>query len=416
MPIFTHESSSSPDRRTFLKAAGVGLSTVALAPLLDPLAIAASPLTAPHAVGLIGAGRQGREIIGELQKIANVTIAAVCDADESRLANAARRAEGAAAIADHRALLERAEIEAVIIATPTHTHRAIALDAIAAGKHVYCESPLAATIDDCDAIAKHAGEAKTIFHTGMHGRSNPIYNLARKLRGEGIRDIVLARAQYHRKTTWRVPAADASRERDLNWRLDPERSSGLAGEFGAQQFDVFHWFLNQYPTKVRGSGGVFLHHDGRTVPDTIACSFTFPNGVTALYNASLANSFEGRQEILCGTMGTMKLIWTHGWMFKEADAPTQGWEVYANRQDFPNREQGITLIAEATKLAAQGKLTEGVGLPESSLHYALSDFLKSIDTNAPAVCDAAEGARAAKVAILANQAITTGAEVAINVG
>jgi hypothetical protein len=49
-------------------------------------------------------------------------------------------------------------------------------------------------------------------------------------------------------------------------------------------------------------------------------------------------------------------------MFKEADAPTQGWEVYANRQQFHN-DEGITLIAGATKLAEQGKLKEGVGLP-----------------------------------------------------
>ena len=71
------------------------------------------------------------------------------------------------------------------------------------------------------------------------------------------------------------------------------------------------------------------------------------------------------------------MAWSHGWMFKEADAPTQGWEVYANRQQFHN-DEGITLIADATKLASQGKLKQGVGLPHDSLYYSLFDFLKAI--------------------------------------
>ncbi|MCL4209073.1 MAG: hypothetical protein KJZ68_00265, partial [Phycisphaerales bacterium] len=99
--------------------------------------------------------------------------------------------------------------------------------------------------------------------------------------------------------------------------------------------------------------------------------------------------------------------------FKEADAPTQGWEVYANRQTFHN-EEGITLIADATQLASQGRLKEGVGLPHDSLHYALADFLKCIEEGRTPPTTADEGMRAAAVGILANQAIVTGGEVAID--
>jgi hypothetical protein len=94
-------------------------------------------------------------------------------------------------------------------------------------------------------------------------------------------------------------------------------------------------------------------------------------------------------------------------MFKEADAPTQGWEVYANRQQFHN-DEGITLIADATKLASQGKLKDGVGLPNSSLYYALWDFADAIANNKQPACDAQAGAQTSIIAIKAAQAITSG--------
>jgi hypothetical protein len=100
-------------------------------------------------------------------------------------------------------------------------------------------------------------------------------------------------------------------------------------------------------------------------------------------------------------------------MFKEADAPTQGWEVYANRQMFHN-EEGITLIADATKLASQGKLKEGVGLPNPPLYYALADFLSAAGSGSSPACTAADGLRATIVAIHAARAVATETEQAID--
>jgi hypothetical protein len=85
-------------------------------------------------------------------------------------------------------------------------------------------------------------------------------------------------------------------------------------------------------------------------------------------------------------MGSIKLAERFGWLFKEADAPIQGWEVYANRQQFHD-EQGITLIADATKLASQGKLKEGIGLPFTPLYYGLEAFLKAT-AGEPVACTA----------------------------
>lgn len=399
------------DRRSFLARTAGALAGISILPEL----VSAEPLRvgAPVSLGIIGVGRQGRAIIAELQKLPDVTIAAVCDTSPSRLTLAGERAAGAVTLADYRQLLTRPDISAVIVATPTHLHREIAQAAIAAGRHLYVESPLAHTTEDCQAIARSAAGVSTVVQVGFQGRSNPVYQRAKPLFRAELRETVSLTAQYHRKTSWRFPAPDPGTAQATNWRLDPAVSTGLAGEIGAQQFDVAAWFREELPTLVSGAGAIRLHRDGREVADTIAVNFTWADGVTLRYEATLANSYGGQFETFHGTNGSLKLAWSHGWLFKEVDAPSQGWEVYATRQQF-FQDEGIILVADATKLSAQGRLKEGVGLPHHSLYYALANFVRSVAEGTPVACTAAEGARSSIVGILANQAVVTGRPVEIS--
>ena len=399
------------DRRRFLGTTAGALAAFAIQPTLSA---ANHRSSAPLSIGLIGCGRQGRAVLAELQKIDGVQVAGVADPIAGRLRSGIRRARGAKGHEDYRALLDDSAIDAVIVATPTHLHRAVAVDALAADKHVYCEAPLAATPADARAIAGAARESKRTFQTGLQGRSNPIYKLARSFfRSGALRDLVSLNAQDHDKTSWRIPSSDPARERALNWRLDPEVSIGLAGERGSHQFDVFHWFVGRYPTSVRGSGAVRYYQDGREIADTAHCDLTFEDGVRLQWQGTLCNSYQGRYEQLSGSMAAIKLAWSAGWMFKEADSPTQGWEVYANRQAFHN-DEGITLIADATKLAEQGKLKEGVGLPHPSLYYSLADFVSCVNDGSPPPCSAEEGLRAAVIGEAAHRAVVSGDEITIS--
>jgi predicted dehydrogenase len=411
---------SDIQRREFLIQAAGALAVMSLVPSLVP----AAPLAKgePLPLGVIGLGRQGRAILGELQKLTAVQVAAACDSDPSRLEAGLRRvtkAEGKAeaqGFGDYREMLEKAKgLKGVIIATPTHLHKDIALAAIAAGLHVYCEAPLAHTVEDCQAIAKAAKGAKTVFQPGLEGRSNPIYQLARTFfRTEAVKDLVSIRAQHFQKNSWRVAASDASREKAMNWKLDKDVSVGLPGELGTHQFDVVNWFRgSEFPTSIRASGSIRVYDDGRQVPDTIHCDLAFKDSVHFQYAATLCNSFEGRNEVFYGSNAAIKLAWSHGWMFKESDSPTMGFEVYANRQQFHN-DEGITLIADATKLAEQGKLKEGVGLPNSSLYYALADFVRAVQEGKPPAVSADDGCRASILGILANRAVVSGDAVAVD--
>lgn len=399
------------DRRAFFRQTAGALAGIAVVPHAAEL-FPRLPQTTLR-VAVIGTGRQGRAILTELQKMPQVEVAALCDRVAPRLALATERAPRAETFADHRALLDkRPDITAVVVATPTHLHRPVVDDAVAAGRHVYCEAPIASTLDDCRGLAALASGARTVCQAGFQGRSNPTYRRAQPLVRTELRDLISLYAQWHRKTSWRVPASSGEPDAAANWRLDPAVTTGLAGEVMAQQLDVAHWFRGRYPVQVAGRGAIRLHRDGRTIADSVDLDLQWDDGVSLKAEATLANSYGGQFEMIHGINGTTRLAWSHAWLFKEADAPTQGWEVYATRQQHFSQE-GIVLIANATQLAEQGQLQAGVGLPHPSLYYALADFLKSVVDGAPVACSFAEGARATSVGILAQQAIVTGAPVTI---
>ena len=391
------------DRRTFLAQGAGALAAVALAPDF----IAAAPRRRGRAskVALIGAGRRGREILDELRKLEAVEVGAICDIVPARVASGIERAPGAAGFAEHAALLERADIEAVIVATPTHLHRDIVVDALAAGKHVYCEAPIAHSPDDCDAIVAAATDAGGVFHAGFQARSNPLYRRALlAVRSDGVREMISLYAQHHRKTSWRFPSAEGQPGRAANWRQDPLVSLGLAGELGSHQFDVFSWFRGREPEQVSGTGSVRFHDDGRRVYDTARAELVWDDGIALHWQATLGNSYGGEHEIVYGSNAAVKLAGTHGWLFKEADSPTQGWEVYATRQQF-HRDEGIVLVADATQLAAQGRLKEGGGLEHPPLYFALADFVRSFLEGEEVACTAEQGAAATRVGIRVAEAI-----------
>ena len=403
-------------RREFLKGAGALGAFGSFGP--TPALNLVPPLWSPRAdtqAAVIGCGRWGRTIVSELEALEGVSVVALADPVASRLASAKRKAPGAEGFASLFEVRESfPDLEAVFVATPSHRHAAVAIEALEANLAVYCEAPMATTHADLQAIQEAVLGSLGAFSCGLLARSNPLYAHARDfVRSGAILDSVSYRGQHHEKTSWVAPAREPKDQAALNWRLDPEVSLGLAGEFGVHQFDVFHWFLGEYPTAVTGYGSIQFHRDGRKVHDTIGLDFEFANQRRLRYDATLANSFEKRYEQFCGTAGTIKMAQDAGWLFKEPDAPTLGFEVYAGREHFHD-EEGITLVVDATKLAAQERLKEGVGLQEPPLRFALKAFLASVQEGTDAACDAPEGARAARVAIAASQAVRSGKRIELD--
>lgn len=331
----------------------------------------------PVKAALIGFGQWGREIADTLGRIPEARLIAVADDYDIMLRRVQRSLPDATTHSDYREVLDNPEVQAVFIATPTHLHRDIAVAALEAGKHVYCEAPLASTIEDARAIAKAAMAApKQIFQTGHLYRSNPQHrSVFQFIRSGAVGTPAMTRAQWNRKESWRRASPNREREIAQNWRLDPDVSIGLIGEIGIHQVDTAGWFMNARPTAVTGFGSIRLWNDGRTIPDTIQAVLEFSNGANMVYTATLASSFDAEYDMFYGSDSTIMLRDSKAWMFKEVDAPMLGWEVYARKDTF-YRERGIALVANATKLDAQG-LDPAADDPnvETPLYYALKEFL-----------------------------------------
>jgi predicted dehydrogenase len=397
----------------------------------------------PVNIAVIGLGPRGREILTSLARIGPAgNVVSLCDkfATPVFLKRATEIAPKAAVVADYKAVLADPKVQGVFIATPTHLHKQIALDAIAAGKHVYCEAPLAHTIDDAKAIASAAKAAKTVFQSGLQARCNmQALHVGKFVHTGALGKATSARAQWHNKSTWRFANPNSEREAELNWRLKKDVSTGLAGEVGIHQIDTASYYLKAKPVSVTGFGGILLYNDGREVPDTIQLVVEYPNNVRFVYDATLTNSFDGAYELFMGSDAAIMLRDQRAWMFKEADANQLGWEVFARKDEMAigNVEAGsgvklgtgIALVADATKQLALGKQpgTTGTDVTKTSLYQAVVGFVKSCqkgeraaakeltktEANPPLVPGPVEGFEATVVAIKANEAVMNGGKVSI---
>jgi len=366
--------------------------------------------------GVIGTGMHGRALLKELMRMDDVEVIALCDIYQPNLERATRALGKAVnTYSDHRQMLEREkDMQAVIVATPTATHVAISIDALQAGKHVYCEAPLSNEIEECKQMAKVAIASQNIFQVGHQRRTNPLYKHALKfIKGGAIGQPVQARAHYHRKDSLRRPVSDAKYERLLNWRLYRDTSGGLVAEYGSHQLDVINWFLNTLPVAVVGDGGIDVWKDGREVHDNIHLLFEYPNGVRVTYTATLGCSYEQNYELILGTMGAMWFSKERlGLWFKEPDAPEFGWEIYARKEHLGDA-LGIVLDPEASKYAAQlEKGFKPAEKPEAEtknpFYISLSEFFKCIREGKKPACGVKEALTAAVTAIGARMALEKG--------
>lgn len=383
------DAASGYNRRDFLK----GGSAAALMTMLGGVELVAADAAPPAGgtaptrkinVAVIGLGSWGREIVTALSQEPHSHVAAICDNYPAFVRRTATLAPDAKPVEDYKAILADKTIPAVVISTPTQKHKEIAIEALAAGKHVYCEAPLANTVEDAKAIALAAkATSKQIFQAGLQRRSDPQLHFLRPfLRSGALGKNVLVRGQFHKKQSWRTSASTPAREKELNWRLDKSISTGLMGEIGIHQTDEATWLLSALPTAVSGWGSIQFWDDGRDVPDTVQTVFEYPGGVRLVYDATLANSFDGDHGIYYGSDAAVMIRDSKAWMFKEVDSALLGWEVYATKQVF-YKDTGISLVAGKSKAVPTGAnptsgATVDPKVTESTLFSALSTFMANV--------------------------------------
>ena len=373
----------------------------------------------PIPCAVVGVGSQGRKILAALSRMERAPVKAYCDVYEPYLRRGRQLAPEARAFRDYSQMLKEVpEVQALFVATPTHLHREVVEAALALRKHVYCEAPLASTLEDSRIIARAAQQTESIFAVGLQNRANPVFKHASKfLRARATGTPVTEEGHWYTNNSWRRPVSDPDFESILNWKLSADTSLGLLGEAGVHTFDNSLRYRQDLPKAVTALGSIMKWNDGRTVPDTVFCIFEYPNGFLSRFEATLANSFREKYYLLNGTEGTILIENTRSWWFKEADAQSLGWEVYASREKIGN-EEGIVLLANATKLLEQGLIpaehsNDQADPEEDPLYEALQDFLNSITDGTTPAGGYKEGYQSAVMAIKAHEALMAGKRVQI---
>ena len=252
------------------------------------------------ALGVVGTGGRGTYVMSLFQNEPEIEVRALCDVYAVKLDQALQKAPGAQTFSDHRRLLELKQLDAVLVGTPDHWHKGVAVDALNAGKDVYCEKPLVSRREDGPEIVRAARVNQRICQVGMQQRSGTVYLEARdKFVSSGLLGkLTHVWCVWNSGVPQRLPAEPREKPTNLDWvrflgpvkyrdwnpaqyldfRAFLDFGGGKMTDFGAHWIDVVHMFTGvDAPLSVAAQGGVFYDfHDGRTAPDTISALYTYP--------------------------------------------------------------------------------------------------------------------------------------------
>jgi predicted dehydrogenase len=327
-------------------------------------------------------------------------IVAVCDVYEPhRLAAKAKFAPAAKDYLDHREVLDRKDVDAVIIGTPDHWHVPIAIDAVRAGKDVYCEKPVTHTLAEEEPLLAAVRESKRVVQTGMQQRSWKHYAHAKELIASGgLGQVTLIRTYWYQN---HIANQDAGPDLEVE-KLDWKRFLGLAAErpFDADQYahwrwywdfgggamtdlfvhwvDVAHWYMSDDKPLRATASGVKALLQQRQTPDTMSAALTYSKALVE-FDCALLGYIEGGGMMIRGTKAAMRLH-------------RSGFEVY---QETPGYKEAFA--------APTPKLKE-VSQRDGAIDH-LENFLECVRTRATPNAPVEVGVAAARAGHVANLAM-----------
>ena len=262
-------------------------------------------------IGIIGTGSRGVFHIKNLMQVPNAEVVAMCDVYRPHLDDAAQYYPNAKLYEDYRQLLEDKNVQGVIIATPLYLHGRMTLDAMEAGKSVFCEKSMAFTLDEALEVYNRRKELGSVLFIGQQRLFDPKYVKAMSMIHEGvIGQVVGVRNYWYRNNNWRREVPSPELERHINWRLYSEYSRGLMTELACHQLQNGSWAMGMLPQQVMGSGHLVYwgKEDKRDVYDCVSAIFTYPNGVNMTFESIISNKHFGMGEQILGTNGTIDLV------------------------------------------------------------------------------------------------------------
>ena len=389
---------SSQPRRSFLTGAAAAASLAAAA---APLGLAQDS-TAPIRTAHIGVGSRGSSLLRQVLSQPNVRVNAICDADsltrDQALTAAAR--DNPKSVSEWRAVLDLKNVDAVYIATPCDLHAEMAVAALEAGKHVYCEKPLGITPEQVDRVVKAARRARgVIFQIGQQLRYFPALQEAMaKIHDPallGARYIIKAQRHSSRSRASAAAAAGetAQQRNRAAWYADVKRSGDLIVENSVHNIDACNWIANSRPVSAYGHGKKYFPSPaiapGTQMMDGYSVEYIYENDMhldysqVAFHARKLKELPNGQWYTIYGEKGSVYL--THD---------------SALFYDLHGDADPVDLLVDSKRIIAD-RTARGIKEPDS----AIENFFACIREKRQPAASVTVGAVAALTAILGREAI-----------
>jgi predicted dehydrogenase len=385
-------------------------------------------------IALIGAGGQGTYDTMTARTIPGVKVVAACDLFDPRL-ETTKKNFGADIFTtrDHKEILLRKDVDAVIIGTPDHWHKDIAVDAMNNGKHVYCEKPMVQQINEGATVVDAQKKSGRVLQVGSQGMSSVGNEKAKELFEAGaIGQLNYAEGFWARNTpggAWQYDLpADAS-ERNVDWKrflkdkpqlpYDPKRffrwrcfrdyGTGVCGDLFVHLLSSLHYIISSMgPIRIVSTGGLRYWKDGRDVPDIMLGMFDYPQtDKHPAFNLSLRVNFvdsnpDGSYFRLVGNEGSMTIEWEKVTMTRNFSYPPDNYaQILKAKQYAPDYDRKRIKDPDITVYKVQD------GYKGASYDHFYNWF-RAIRGGTPVAEDALFGFRAAAPALLCNDSYFQG--------
>jgi predicted dehydrogenase len=286
-------------------------------------------------LGLLQRGFQARK-----EKKGDFEYAAVCDVWEPRLKNAQEKTKAEKAYRDYREIIQRADIDGVVIAVPDHWHYAIAREALLSGKDVYLEKPMTYTIEEAARLNDVVNQTKRVLQVGGSGPSTRLYwRVNEYIKAGKMGKVLWGLISYNRNTDtgmwdypipgigsdpwpnaefslkncdwkmWLGPARNRplSAERYFRWRKYWDYSGGNATDLLYHRLGAMSTMIGfDFPTRVTGAGGIYVQKN-REVPDTYMTMVEYP-GDYCINMISCMGNQESAPISIYGNWGTLQIV------------------------------------------------------------------------------------------------------------
>lgn len=379
-------------------------------------------------VALIGAGGMGFANVDTLLKHDGVQLIAVCDLYTGRLKAAKKRWGADISTTDnYKDILKQKDIDAVVIGTPDHWHKQISIDALNAGKHVYCEKPMVHSVKEGHELINAWKKSGKVFVVGSQGLSSLGNEKARDLLAEGaIGELNYAEGFWARHSpvgAWQYAIPKDASEETVNWKsylsntqsrpFDAMRffrwrnyldyGTGMSGDLFVHLFSSLHFITkSKGPNQIAALGGLRYWKDGREVPDVLLGSFSYPTTKEHPgFNLSLRCNF------VDGTSGTtyLRIVGSKGSMDVKWDEVVVRTNNISTNDPFElakMKEAGM-LVSDRKKILPPSEIVYKAEKDYKGAHYDHhGKWIEAIRTGGTVVEDPIFGFRAAAPALLCN--------------